>query len=55
MAWVWLNSGFLIHLRMRLHSKRLPSGSNIIRYEFTDLKKLAGKVQSNMNVTNRDL
>ena len=37
MAWVLLNSGFLLHLGLRLHSKRLPSGSNIIRYEFTDL------------------
>ena len=24
-------------LGMRLHRKRLPSGSNMIRYEFTDL------------------
>ena len=38
MAWVWLSSGFMLPLGMRLHSKRLPSGSNIIRYEFTDLK-----------------
>ena len=37
MAWVWLSSGFMLPLGMRLHSKRLPSGSNIIRYEFTDL------------------
>ena len=27
---------FLVTLRDALHSKRLPSGSNIIRYEFTD-------------------
>ena len=26
----------MLPLGMRLHSKRLPSGSNIIRYEFTD-------------------
>ena len=37
MAWVWLSSGFMLPLGMRLHSKRLPPGSNIIRYEFTDL------------------
>ena len=37
MAWIWLSSGFMLPLGMQLHSKRLPSGSNIIRYEFTDL------------------
>ena len=29
MAWVWLSSGFMLPLGMRLHSERLPSGSNM--------------------------
>ena len=37
MAWVWLSSGFMLPLGMWIHSKGLHSGSNIIRYEFTDL------------------
>ena len=32
---VWLCSGFMLPLGMRLHCKRLPSGSNTIRCEFT--------------------
>ena len=36
MAWVCLSSGFMLPLGMWLHSNRLPSGLNIIRYEFTD-------------------
>ena len=32
---VWLCSGFMLPLGMRLHCKILPSGSNTIRCEFT--------------------
>ena len=38
MAWVWLSSGFMLPLGMWIHSKGLHSGSNIIRYELTDLE-----------------
>ena len=46
MAWVWLNSGFMLPMGMRLHGKRLPSVSDMIRYEFTDLKNWQEKYRA---------
>ena len=54
MSWVWLSSGFVLPLGIRLHSKTpLKVKYNYIWVHWPD--KLAGKVQSNMDVTNRDL